>query len=65
MIKITMFSQADSVKGQGVGSAYNELIALLKERFSSKFDLAINSWRPTDISHYHTILANIFHCSNR
>ena len=26
MIRINMFSQADSVKGQGVGSAYNELI---------------------------------------
>ena len=60
MLKITMFSQADSVKGQGVGSAYNELIALLKERFADEFDLAINSWRTTDISHYHTINPSYF-----
>ncbi|QLL70965.1 glycosyltransferase family 4 protein [Lactobacillus sp. 3B(2020)] len=60
MIKITMFSQADSVKGQGVGSAYNELVTLLRERFSSTFDLAINSWRTTDISHYHTINPTYF-----
>jgi len=32
MIKITMFSSADKVAGQGVGSAYKELINLLKER---------------------------------
>ena len=31
MIRINMFSQADSVKGQGVGSAYNELINLLRK----------------------------------
>mgnify|MGYP005762428793 CR=1 FL=1 len=55
MLKITMFSQADSVQGQGVGSAYKELVALLKERFAGEFDIAINSRRKSDISHYHTI----------
>lgn len=60
MIKITMFSQAESVKGQGVGSAYHELIALLEDRFADQFDLAINSWRKTDISHYHTINPSYF-----
>lgn len=31
MIKINMFSKADTVQGQGVGSAYNELIGLLRK----------------------------------
>ena len=30
MIKVNMFSSADKVKGQGVGSAYLELIRLVK-----------------------------------
>ena len=41
MLKITMFSQADSVKGLADGSANNELIALLKQRYAHEFDLAI------------------------
>ncbi|MFD1471874.1 glycosyltransferase family 4 protein [Companilactobacillus mishanensis] len=55
MIKITMFSQADKVAGQGVGSAYIELIKLLKDRFSDKFDIQINKYGRSDLSHYHTI----------
>lgn len=55
MIKITMFSRADTIKGQGVGSAYNELIKLLKARFSNDFDVQINTYKKSDISHYHTI----------
>ncbi|MFD1417904.1 glycosyltransferase family 4 protein [Companilactobacillus keshanensis] len=55
MIKITMFSSADKVAGQGVGSAYIELINLLKERFSKDFDIKINNYGKSDLSHYHTI----------
>lgn len=55
MLKITMYSSADKVKGQGVGSAYVELVRLLKARFSNEFDLAINQYRTSDISHYHTV----------
>ncbi|EOT41211.1 glycosyltransferase family 4 protein [Enterococcus dispar] len=55
MIKIAMFSRADTVKGQGVGSAYNELIKMLKERFNQDFDVRINEYKKSDISHYHTI----------
>ncbi|BAP85257.1 glycosyltransferase [Paucilactobacillus hokkaidonensis JCM 18461] len=55
MLKITMFSAADKVKGQGVGSAYLELIGLLKERFGDEFDIKINRYRRSQISHYHTI----------
>ena len=34
MIRINMFSQADSVAGQGVGAAYLELIRLLRTTWS-------------------------------
>ena len=55
MLKITMYSSADKVKGQGVGSAYLELVKMLRQRFSKEFDIEINKWRASDISHYHTI----------
>lgn len=55
MLKIHMFSTADSVKGQGVGAAYVELIQMLKTYFPDEFDIQINDYRPCDISHYHTI----------
>lgn len=55
MIRITMFSSAETVPGQGVGSAYRELINLLTVRFKDKFQVRINSLAPADISHYHTI----------
>lgn len=55
MIKITMFSSADRVAGQGVGSAYLELINLLKTHFEDEFDIEINHYCKSDISHYHTI----------
>ncbi|WP_129045661.1 glycosyltransferase family 4 protein [Companilactobacillus metriopterae] len=55
MIKIAMFSTADKVAGQGVGSAYLELINLLNERFKDDFDITINDYSKSDLSHYHTI----------
>lgn len=50
-----MFSSADKVAGQGVGSAYIELINLLKKKFSKDFDIKINDYHRSDLSHYHTI----------
>lgn len=55
MLKITMFSAADSVKGQGVGSVYMELVRLLKTRESDQISLQINQYGRSDISHYHTV----------
>lgn len=55
MLKINMFSTADKVKGQGVGSAYVELVRMLKDHFPDDFDIKINSYALADISHYHTI----------
>ncbi|MDK1732100.1 glycosyltransferase family 4 protein [Dellaglioa algida] len=55
MLLINMFSAADSVKGQGVGSAYTEMMRLLKERFPTEFKISVNKYSRSDISHYHTI----------
>lgn len=55
MLKINMFSSADKVKGQGVGSAYLELIKMLKTYHKDTFDIKINSYTKADISHYHTV----------
>ncbi len=53
MIKINMLSKADSVDGQGVGSAYLELINLLKS--NKKFNVSINKRGKFDITHVHTV----------
>lgn len=55
MIKITMYSSAQKVAGQGVGSAYNELMHLLQVDLKNDFEVVVNQYGPTDISHYHTI----------
>lgn len=55
MLNIHMYSSALSVKGQGVGSAYAELIRLLQEYFPDKLEIVINKLGKADISHYHTI----------
>lgn len=54
-ISINMFSSASKVKGQGVGSAYEELIRLLKTHLSNEITVRINKYSKSDISHYHTI----------
>lgn len=55
MIKLTMFSSATKVAGQGVGSAYTELMGLLNTYLKDDFDVKVNDYHPSDISHYHTI----------
>lgn len=55
MLRITMFSTADKIKGQGVGSAYGELLSLLDSYFPNEFSVKTNDYSPSDISHYHTI----------
>lgn len=54
-IKINMLSSADKVDGQGVGSAYLEQVALLKEGASDIFDITVNSRKKADIIHHHTV----------
>lgn len=60
MIRINMFSQADSVQGQGVGSAYKELIRLLRTRLVDEFYVNINKYGTSDLTHYHTINPTYF-----
>ena len=51
-----MLSMADSVDGQGVGSAYLELMKLLKEDGKDEFDILLNDKiKNSDIIHAHTV----------
>lgn len=59
-IKINMLSKADSVEGQGVGSAYLEQIGLLREGASDVFDIVINDKNDADIVHVHSINPNFY-----
>ncbi|MHB0808834.1 MAG: glycosyltransferase family 4 protein [Facklamia hominis] len=60
MLTVAHFSKADSVKGQGVGSAYLELIRLQKTRLKNQLTIKINDYASSDISHYHTINPQYF-----
>lgn len=54
-IKINMLSTADTVEGQGVGSAYTEMLHLLQEGASHLFDITVNEPGDVDINHFHTV----------
>ena len=57
---INMMSQATSVKGQGVGSAYIEQVKLVREGLSDKFEIYENARIAADITHYHTFNPTYF-----
>lgn len=52
---INMLSKADSVDGQGVGSAYLEQTKLIKDTLSDYFEVRINSHKKADIIHVHSV----------
>ena len=52
-IVINMISSADMVAGQGVGSAYEEQVQLVKEGASDIFDVRVNEHCKSDINHFH------------
>lgn len=52
---INMMSKAHTVKGQGVLSAYEEQVNLVKTHLNSTYDVRINKLKFADIRHYHTI----------
>lgn len=56
---INMMSSADKVKGQGVLSAYEEQVALVKNNLN-EYDVRINKVKFADIIHYHTIDLEFF-----
>ncbi len=55
-LKLVNFSSADKVAGQGVGSAFQEQVELVKETSANLFDVEVNQWfSKPDIQHFHTI----------
>lgn len=54
MLKINMLTRADSVKGQGVMSATEEQINLVKEGLNN-YLIEVNQSKNLDITHIHTI----------
>lgn len=57
--KVNMKSAAESVRGQGVGSAYAEQVELIRA-MDDKYDVFINRHMRADITHYHTINPTFF-----
>ena len=55
-----MFSSATKTPGQGVKSAYLQLVGLIKHHLVGKIDLKINQRSKSDISHYQTIDPKFF-----
>ncbi|HEY5560924.1 MAG TPA: glycosyltransferase family 4 protein [Clostridiaceae bacterium] len=55
MLSINMLSSAHNVKGQGVLSAYCELLSLVKNSLNDDFEVTTNTMKLCDITHYHTI----------
>lgn len=60
MAIINMLSHADSVKGQGVLSAYQEQVALVKKGLEPDFTVRENSLSKADILHIHTVNPSFF-----
>lgn len=60
MISINMKSQANKVKGQGVLSAHDEQVNLVKQELSENIKVFENKHGRYDITHYHTINLNYF-----
>ena len=55
-IKLGMLSKADTVEGQGVGSAYKELMRLLETYGKDDFELTVNKpVKQCDVLHAHTV----------
>lgn len=60
MPTINMRSSANIIKGQGVGSCYIEQVRLVKRGLSKYYTINVNSKKPSDIIHYHTINFNYY-----
>ncbi|MDF2568123.1 MAG: glycosyl transferase group 1, partial [Oscillospiraceae bacterium] len=60
MTTINMLSKADLIKGQGVLSAHNEQVNLIKNELYNEFEVVENKIKLCDITHYHTINLDFF-----
>lgn len=58
--ELTVMSLAEKVKGQGVGSAFHEQYALIKERLGNKTTIRLNTFGSGEVTHYHTINFRFF-----
>lgn len=54
-IIVNVLSSADKIDGQGVGSAYEEQVALVKEKLKDRFEIRENSKKDADILHHYTV----------
>jgi 1,2-diacylglycerol-3-alpha-glucose alpha-1,2-galactosyltransferase len=50
-----MLSSSGKIQGQGVDSAYLELVRMLKQDASNELMIRTNSYKRADVTHYHTI----------
>lgn len=57
---IHAFSKADSVQGQGVGSAYLEQVALITSELGDEFEIVDRARSLGDINHFHSINPEFF-----
>ena len=57
---LSVMSLADSVKGQGVGSAYCEQLSLIEERLNDQYNIQKNKVNSGEITHYHSINFRFF-----
>lgn len=55
MLNINMIVKGEDVKGQGVGSAYKEIVSLMETHARDELHLSFNNDRGCDINHVHTI----------
>lgn len=55
MPTINMLSAAETVKGQGVGSAFHEQVSLVSRGLRGKYNILVNAKKLCDIQHFHTI----------
>jgi 1,2-diacylglycerol-3-alpha-glucose alpha-1,2-galactosyltransferase len=59
---INMLSSAYKYKGQGVGSAYEEQVSLVKNNLPDDFEICENKVMLANITHYHTIDYKYYLC---
>ena len=58
MVRINMLSSAGMTKGHGVLSAFEEQTKLVSEGLGPNYTVVINSWKKSDILHFHTVNPN-------
>ena len=55
ILKLTVMSLAEKVRGQGVGSAFHEQYDLIKKVMGDRVDIRLNTFGCGEVTHYHTI----------